>query len=302
MKRIKMNKEGLELSQICYGAWRITDNGEDHSINAVHKKIETCFEMGITSFDHADIYGDYACEKVFGDVLREMPKLRDRMELISKCGIKLISDARPDHSIKSYDTSEKHIRFSVENSLKNLATDYLDLLLIHRPSPFMDFESTARALDLLVKEGKVKNLGVSNFTTWQFDTLNSFLENKLTTNQLEASVLHLDGFHDGSIAQCQKNSIVPMAWSPLGGGKLFSKNDERSVRVMNVLTKLGRQRDLTPAAVAFSFLLSHPSNIIPIIGTNKLDRIKELAAASSYKMDEETWHEIWTASMGVEVP
>ena len=139
--------------------------------------------------------------KVFGDVLREMPNLRDKMELISKCGIKLISDARPEHRIKSYDTSEKHIRFSVENSLKNLGTDHLDLLLIHRPNPFMDFEETAKALDQMVQEGKVKNLGVSNFTTWQFDTLNSFLENKLVTNQIEASVLHLDAFHDGTIAQ-----------------------------------------------------------------------------------------------------
>ena len=301
MKRVELGRGGLSLSQVCYGAWRLTDNNEDHSIKAVHKKIETCFEMGITSFDHADIYGDYACEKVFGDVLREMPNLRDKMEIISKCGIKLISSNRPDHRIKSYDTSEKHLRFSVENSLKNLATDHLDLLLIHRPNPFMDYEKTAIALDTLVKEGKVKNLGVSNFTTWQFDTLNNFLENKLVTNQIEASVLHLDGFHDGTVAQCQKHKIAPMAWSPLGGGQLFSQS-EKAQRVMNVLERVGKENNLTAAAVAFSFLSSHPSKMIPIIGTNKLERIKELAASDNYMMDEETWHEIWSASTGVEVP
>ena len=302
MERVKMKPDGLELSQICFGAWRLTDNNEDHSIKAVHKKIETCLEEGITSFDHADIYGDYRCEKVFGDVLREMPKLREKMELVSKCGIKLVSDNRPEHKVKSYDTSKEHIRFSVENSLANLGTDYLDLLLIHRPNPFMDFEQTAIALDKMVEEGKVKNVGVSNFTPWQLDTLNSFLKNKIVTNQIEASVLHLEPFHDGSIAQCQRHAITPMAWSPLGGGRLFSETDESSTRVLKVLKKVGVEQGISEAAVALSFLSSHPARILPIIGTNKLERIKELARATSFKMPEETWHEIWSASMGVEVP
>lgn len=297
-----------DFSSIVYGAWRINDVKGGNEPKKVLELIRTCLEHGITTFDHADIYGEYTCEKLFGDALDGSGISRDSIQLISKCGIKLVCDARPQHTVKSYDTSAKHITWSVENSLKQLKTDYLDLLLVHRPNPMMSLEDTARGLESIVKDGKVKAVGVSNFSTWQFEQLQEALPFKLATNQLEISLMQLDAFHDGTLGQCQLAGIRPMAWSPLAGGALFKSDlSQEMADKMDFLGKELQERfDLArPASrdqVALAFLQSHPSGILPIIGTQNPDRIKSAAESVSLTLDEEQLHGLWSAAMGRPVP
>jgi predicted oxidoreductase len=302
ISRIKIAKEGPELSRVVYGAWRLTDRVEETSTTKVREKIDACLEVGMTTIDHADIYGDYRCEEVFGKALKENPSLRDDMELITKCGIKLISPGRPEHKVKHYDTSSAHIMSSVDRSLKNLETDYVDLLLIHRPDPLMDYQDTAKALEEVVKAGKVKSVGVSNFTTWQFEQLSKSLSIPLVTNQVEMSVLNMNALHDGTIGQCQVEGASPMAWSPLGGGRLFTGDDEQAKRVQTVLGKIADAQNSTIDQVALAWILRHPAKILPIIGTNNIERIKKSADSERIEISTEQWHEIWEASAGSEVP
>lgn len=302
MKKIQLSKNGPSLSQIVYGVWRLGDNPEQRNLGEVMKKIDSALESGMTTFDHADIYGNYGCEELFGMALKESPKLRDEMELVTKAGIKLISDQRPSHKIKSYDTSPAHLTSSLEQSLKNLNTDHVDLFLIHRPDPLMDVDATAAALDKLVTSGKTKHVGVSNFTPSQISSLNSRLENKLVTNQIELSCLHMDPLHDGTIDQAVELNMAPMAWSPLGGGQLFTGKDEQSIRVSKTLEKLGGLYKADTAQMALAWLLSHPAKILPIIGTNNCDRIRSMAKACEIQLKREHWFEIWEASAGQEVP
>ena len=295
---------GPELSRLVYGVWRLAD-ASDTSSKHVREKIDACLAQGITSFDHADIYGDYTCEQVFGQALAADPGLRQRIELISKCDIALISDKYPNRRVKYYDTSAAYIQGQVEQSLKHLHTDYLDCLLIHRPDPFMDAKETGAALDALISQGKVRSVGVSNFAPWDFDLLQSAMQNPLVTNQLEMSVLQRDVFTNGALAQSQRLGIRPMAWSPLAGGELFSSNNAAAQRVMPVLQRLAQAQEADNIAVehiALAWLLAHPAGIIPVVGTNNMARIQQLHAAMSVSLEREDWFEIWTAAAGQEVP
>ncbi|MGA7937679.1 MAG: aldo/keto reductase [Kovacikia sp.] len=298
---LQLHKQGPLCSRLVLGVWRL---GEwQMQTKDIRHLIHTCLEFGITTIDHADLYGDYTCEGLFGEALREDPALRDRLQLISKCGIKLVSPNRPAHTIKHYDTSRAHILASVDNSLKQLQTDYLDLLLIHRPDPLMDGDEIADAFTNLLEKGKVRYFGVSNFTPSQFDLLASRLSFPLVTNQVEISVLHLDAFLDGTLDQCQRLRIVPMAWSPLGGGELFQGNGPKAERLRSALRNVGKQLGgATEDQVALAWLLSHPANIVPILGTGNLNRIWAAVAASQLTLTREQWFTIWSASTGVEVP
>ena len=302
--RIKISEKGPEFSRLCYGAWRIADRDEDKTPKAIRSKIDLCLEYGVTTFDHADIYGDYSCEEYFGGVLAETPSLRDKMEIVSKAGIKLISNKYPNHKIKSYDTGRDHLTHSVESSLRKLRTDYLDLFLIHRPSPMMDADETAGALNDLVKSGKVKHVGVSNFTSAQFQLLDSRMNKPLVTNQVEVSPLMMDALHDGTIDLCQRLRISPMAWSPLGGGMLFTDTSPNVVRLRGVLEDLGKKYDMGVAETAVVWLLTHPSAMIPVVGSNNVDRMKSMfkAVQGGARLTTEEWFEVWQAAAGVEVP
>ncbi len=279
----------------------------------IRELIDRCLEWGITSFDHADIYGDYTCEGLFGAALAEAPALREQIQIIDKCGIRLVSDRRPQHQMHDYDTSAAHIIASVNHSLKQLHTDYLDVLLIHRPDPLMDADDVAQAFIDLHQAGKVRHFGVSNFTPSQFNLLASRLPFPLVTNQVEISVLHLDPFTDGTLDQCQQLRIAPMAWSPLAGGRLFQSQNhqpqnhqpqnDRTQRVRAALQQVGEQLNgATTDQVAFAWLLTHPAKIIPILGTGKIDRIQSAVAAEKLRLSREQWFTIWTASTGAEVP
>jgi predicted oxidoreductase len=221
------------------------------------------------------------------------------VEIITKCGIIAPVGKYADRRVTHYNTSEAHITASVEASLTNLATDHIDLLLIHRPDPFMDHEETGRALDNLVSSGKVRAVGVSNFKKHDWSLLQSAMSTRLVTNQIEVSVLHHSPFLDGDIAWMQEQGLHPMAWSPLGGGALFERKGQE---VRQVLERIAQEQDTDITAVAVAWLLAHPVKLLPVMGTNRIDRIAALSSAADIQMDRETWFEILTAAMGHGVP
>jgi predicted oxidoreductase len=249
--------------------------------------------------DQADIYGDYGAEEVMGAALRAAPALRDRIEIVTKCDIVAPIGKYSDKRVKYYDTSAAHITASVEASLTNMATDRIDLLLIHRPDPLMDHHETGAALDALVAAGKVRAVGVSNFKLNDWTLLQSAMKTPLCTNQIEASVLNFAPFIDGDIAWMQERAIHPMAWSPLGGGRLFT--DEGGA-VRAVLDRVAAEQGVDATAVAVAWLLAHPAKLAPVMGTNNLSRIRTISDADKVEIDRQTWFEILTAAMGHEVP
>ena len=301
VSRINLSANGPSFSRIVHGLWRLADWGKNRS--EILKLINSCIEIGITTFDHADIYGEYTCESLFGDALSESQHLREKMELVTKCGVKLVSKNRPEHSIAHYDTSKTHIINSVENSLKNLRTDYIDLLLIHRPDPIMNADEVDEAFSALKQSGKVLNFGVSNFLPVQFELFASRLDFPLVTNQIEFSVLEMSAQYDGTIDLCKKLKIAPMAWSPFGGGRLFTEDSQQAFRLRETLKKIGE--NLNGASidqVALAWILAHPVNFVPVLGTGRFNRIVRAVEAEKIKLTREQWFMIWRASTGTEVP
>lgn len=292
---------GPRVSRLALGLWRLAE--WDFSDSQTLDLIESSLDLGITTFDHADIYGDYACERLFGRALALKPSLRERIQLVTKCGIKLVSGQRPEHGFKHYDTSRAHIVASAENSLKMLRTDRIDLLLIHRPDPLMDADEIAAAFGQLRESGKVLHFGVSNFTPWQLDLLTSRLDFPLVTNQVELSVLFMDLLHDGTVDQCQRLRISPMAWSPLARGELFYHESERAERVRVALRDIAAEWDGAGVdQVALAWILRHPARVVPVLGSGKLDRITSAVGAERISLTREQWFRIWAASAGTDVP
>lgn len=264
--------------------------------------IESCIGLGITTFDHSDIYGLYTNEARFGKALEIKPSLRDQIELVSKCDICLVCDERPDYYINHYNTSPNHIISSVEQSLKNLNTDFLDLVLLHRPDPLMDADATAEALTKLIEQGKVKHIGVSNFTPSQVDLLQSRLYHPIVTNQVECSLHHLDPIFDGTFDQAQENQTVPMFWSPYSGGKLFTGVDEQSLRILRTIDSLKEKYEASIPQIALAWLFRLPCNGVPILGTGKIERLKEAADSISIELERQDWFKLLVASQGHPVP
>lgn len=300
MKRIHLI-DNLSYSQIVHGSWRL--HTWNYSNQETLSLIEHCLEKGMTTFDHADIYGGYTCEEMFGNALALKPEMRARMELVTKCGIVLPSTHRPEHQSHHYNTTKEHIIQSAERSLRNLRTDYLDTLLIHRPDPLMDPEQVAEAFTHLKESGKVRTFGVSNFKSHQFQMLQSYLDFPLITNQIEISAYHLENIEDGSLNFCLEKRIPPMAWSPLAGGRIFTANDEKGVRLRRSLEKVASEVGAASIdEVLYAWLLRHPAKIMPIVGSGKKERIDAAVKAFDYHLTLDQWFEILHASMGHEVP
>lgn len=291
MERANIHPEGPSFSRIISGAWR-WHTVSAHTVDAL---IRTSLERGITTFDNADVYGDHSNEEIFGNVLKKDPALRKQMEIVTKCGIKFPSTRRPLSRIKHYDTSRSHILWSVDNSLALHGTDYLDLLLIHRPDPLLNPEEVARAFEELKSGGKVLHFGVSNFSPFQFEMLQRFLPMPIVTNQIEVSVTCSEPLFDGTIDVLMKHGVSPMAWSPLGGGNLM---DPRFKSIFQKASEYGA----TEGQLALAWLLRHPAKIFPVIGTTKPDRIRESAAATRIDLDLQDWFEMLKIAMGREMP
>ncbi|OXS56382.1 putative oxidoreductase [Bacillus sp. V-88] len=300
MQRIQMT-EDLSFSRIIHGLWRLSDwkQSKEDTLSLIQHNIEN----GITTFDHADIYGSYTCETLFGEALALQPSLREKIEIVTKCGIVLPSDNRPEHKTHHYNTSKKHILTSVEHSLQQLKTDFIDLLLIHRPDPFMNGEEVAEAFTQLKEEGKVRHFGVSNFKDHQWNMLQSYLPFPLITNQIELSAYHLENFEDGTLNLCQEKRVAPMAWSPLAGGAIFKGEDEKAVRLQHTLKKVQEETGAKGIdQVLYAWLLNHPANIMPIVGSGKKERIQHAIDSLSIQLDHDQWFEILQTSMGHDVP
>ncbi len=296
MEKVKLSPSGPALSPVVTGVWRWHSIDEQQQDALIRKSLE----LGLTTFDHADIYGNYSIEALFGKSIKADPSLREKMEIVTKCGICLKTDKKPQTYIKHYDTSRAHILNSVNQSLKNLHTEYIDLLLIHRPDPLMRAEELAETFSLLKREGKVLHFGVSNFSCTQFELLNQYVP--LATNQIEISALNLGSFQNGMLDLLQKHKIKAMAWSPLGGGVLFKEAlNELVFRVQAVLKELSEKYTAAWDEILLAWLMQHPTGILPILGTTKLARLDTAVKALKLSLDRQDWFRIYTASLGTEV-
>lgn len=296
MNRINITKD-ISFSRIVYGMWRLSDDS-DTSAKHVQAKIEACLAQGITTMDQADIYGGYEAEEVLGVALQAAPALKDQIEIVTKCDIVAPAGRHANARVKYYDTSAQHISASVDASLKLMNIDTIDTLLVHRPDPMMDHHETGKYLDGLIAAGKVRSVGVSNFKLHDWTLLQSAMSNTLVTNQIELSVTAHDGFTNGDVAYLQERNVPIMAWSPLGGGTLMTGTGP----VQDALQSVADAHGVDTGAVAVAWLLAHPAQIMPVMGTNNISRINSLSDALKVKMDRQTWYEIYTAALGNEVP
>lgn len=287
----------VTFSPIIVGAMRLGLWGANFNTTQLQQFIEGCLSMQLTSFDHADIYGDYTTESDFGKVFQQQPTLRQQLQIITKCGIRRVCANRPQHRTKTYDSSPEHIITSVENSLKALHTDYIDVLLLHRPDFLMNPSEIAKAFEDLKASGKVLAFGVSNFSPSQFDLLNSYTP--LISNQIEVSITQRNAFTDGTLDQCLKHQIRPMAWSPLAGGALFGNNQTPSVqRIKKAALSIQQKYNASLDQILLAWLLKHPSGILPVTGTTQLSRIKAAKEALPISLTNSEWYDLWQAATG----
>jgi predicted oxidoreductase len=276
-----------------WGVW-----GENFTTPQYEQIIHQCVAIGLNVFDHADIYGHYTTEADFGHALKGNSSLRNQIKIITKCGINMLTPNKPGHTIKSYDTSASHITKSVEQSLQNFHTDYIDTLLIHRPDILMHVEEIAATITTLKNAGKIKSFGVSNFTTSQVALLHKYI--RVEHHQVEISVTNLNAFDNGVLDQCQLENIEAQSWSPMGNG-IFSTNSEQHTRILAEATSLSKVYDCSVNQILLAFLFTHPSQIVPVIGTTKIERIQDAAKAIEIKLTREDFYKLWTASTGKEV-
>jgi predicted oxidoreductase len=284
------------LSPIIAGTmnWGIWD--KNLTSKEMEYMIQVCLENNITTFDHADIYGSYTTESDFGKALSASGIPREKMQLISKCGIQHTSGR--ENKVKHYDYSRDYIIWSVENSLKNLQTDYLDILLLHRPSPLMQADEIAEAVSKLQSDGKINDFGLSNFTASQTELIRQKIP--VSYNQVQFSATTTEPMTDGSFDYMQSHGIRPMSWNPLGS--VFREDTEQTRRLKKLLATLVEKYHLGSDTILLSWILQHPAKVIPIAGTVNVARIQALMKAVALKLDKEDWFAVWSESMGRNVP
>ncbi|MFV0431503.1 MAG: aldo/keto reductase family oxidoreductase [Alphaproteobacteria bacterium] len=284
---------------LVWGNMRIFDEPLYHEPSNLAAFLEWLMEQDITLFDTADIYGGYTVEKHFGKALKLLKAERSSYKLITKCSIAKVCPERPENEVLHYNSTGQYIADSIEQSLENLQTDYIDLLLLHRPDYLMDAQDTAAALSLAVASGQIRHIGVSNFTPSQITLLQSFLDIPLVTNQVEFSPLHLEPLNDGTFDQAQQMSARPMIWSPFAGGRIFNENNPK---LNQVLDKIAKQYNISKEAVILAWIMRLPSRPLPIIGSNKKENILKAIEANKIKMDIQEWYQILQAAQGHPIP
>ena len=295
-----LSPDGPTLSEIVAGTMTWGEWGAKYNTATMADLIGHCLDLGITTFDHADIYGHYSTEEEFGAALaKHSSRVRGQIQLVTKCGIQLKTHRRPDTRVTHYNSSAQHIIASAERSLRNLGTDYLDLLLIHRPDPLMDPSAIAEAFEQLRSSGKVRYFGVSNFTPTQFDLLAD--QTSLVTNQVEAHPMHTDPFFDGTYDQCQRRNLRPMVWSPLGGNDYFKGEGTRVLRLRDHVQEIGKKYGVDEDVVLLAWCRKHPTRPLPVIGTTKKERLSKAVKALDIDLDRQDWFEILEAGRGKEV-
>lgn len=285
------------FSPIITGTMRWGIWGAHHSVSGVQKLIETSLTENLTTFDHADIYGDYTTEKLFGDAFSRMNINREEVQFISKCGIEMPCPNR-NFTGKSYNYSHQHIIDSVDQSLKNLKTDYLDLLLLHRPSPLLNPYEIAQSFSVLREQKKVRHFGVSNFSPSQFDLVNDAFP--IITNQIEISLNQTKALYDGTLDQMMLKNLQPMAWSVMGN--YFSKKTEENTRIKKVLEPLCLKYNADENQILLAFILKLPARILPVIGTSQVETLRKLKGSLAINLERDDWFKLLEAKEGKEVP
>lgn len=301
MPRLPIAPQGPELSRMVYGTWRmLSDQPTPQEIN---RRLQACLELGITTIDTAEIYGLYEVEEALGSAMALSPGLRDRLEIVTKAGIYVPCKRHTDRRTSYYDATGQRLIKSLHKSLRLLGTDRLELFLVHRPDWLTRADDTAAGLNTLLREGKIRAAGVSNYTAAQFDLLSGLMERPLATNQLEFHLLHMDPIYDGTFAQGERAGALPMAWSPLAGGQLFDPHNEAAQRVAEAArTMAGRYGGASLEQLAYAWIMANPCRPLPIIGTNRLERIRAAAAAVDIVLEREDWYALWEAAQGRRVP
>lgn len=313
MQKLVLGTSSLRVSRLAYGCWRLADAksaGESKSeIWAAGKRaVIAAYEAGYTLFDHADVYGGGEAEKIFGKVLHENPEMRDRISIVTKCGVRRPDD--PPGSPYHYNLSSEYIIRSCEGSLKRLGIETIDVLLLHRADWLVDPADVAGAFTKLKQSGKVRFFGVSNFRPSLVSALQAACPMPLVVNQVEISLCKLDVFEDGTLDQCLEKKITPMAWSPLGGGQLAegakrllkSQEGYQIKKVAPLLDELAAQYGVTRPAVALAWLMKHPAGIMPIVGSTNPQRIRDAARADKINLSREEWYHLLIAARGEPLP
>ncbi|MET0946760.1 aldo/keto reductase family oxidoreductase [Flavobacterium sp. LAR06] len=286
------------LSPIISGTmnWGVWD--KNLTTKEMENMIQICIENKITTFDHADIYGSYTTEADFGKAFHASKISREKLQLITKCGIQMIAEKRPENKIKHYEYSKEYIIWSAEESLKKLKTDFIDVFLLHRPSPLMQADEIAEAVEKLKSEGKIIDFGLSNFTSSQTELIRSKTE--VSFNQVQFSATHYEAMTDGSLDYMQTHGIRPLSWNPLG--TVFREDTKKTRRLKKLLAELVQKYSFGSDTLLLAWILKHPAGVIPIAGTVNIARIQSLMKAAELEMDKEDWFAIWTESMGDDVP
>lgn len=296
--RTLVSPEGPEFSRIVLGLWRLVS--WNMSVSERVQFLQVALELGITTIDQADIYGDYLSETLLGEAFAAAPYLRQQFQIVTKCGIQFPSPQRPAQTAHIYNTTAAHIIASAENSLRSMQIEAIDLLLIHRPDPLMDGDEMAEAFTQLRQSGKVKHFGVSNFSTSQFQLLASRFP--LVTNQLEHSLLHHAPLYDGCFDLCQQLKIRPMIWSALGGGRLFGNTSQSGLHLQDALQKTALALQVSEACVALAWVLRHPSQPLVLTGSGRVDALRDAVTATQINLSREQWFDLWRAACGLELP
>ncbi|MSU34607.1 MAG: oxidoreductase [Pedosphaera sp.] len=301
MKRIKLAPRGPEFSRMVYGTWRMLDTKP--TAQEINRRLHTCLEIGITTLDTAEIYGLYEVEQVLGAALALTPGLRDKFEIITKAGIYVPCSYHPKRRTAHYNAAGPRLLKSVEKSLRFLGTDHVELFLVHRPDWLTRADDTAAGLNELLRTGKIRAAGVSNYGASQFDLLNARMEQPLVTNQIEFHLLHTEPINDGTLHQCEKLGVLPMAWSPLAGGRIFDPSNLAAARLAEAAKSMSsRYNGATLEQLAYAWILAHPSQPLPVIGTNKLERLQSAAQADAIVLEREDWYALWEAAQGRRIP
>lgn len=301
MKRLQLTAHGPEFSRMVYGTWRLLDTNP--TPQEVNRRLQACVDLGITTIDTAEIYGLYEVEQQLGAALALSPGLRDQLELVTKAGIYVPCAAHPERRTAHYDATGPRLIKSLEKSLRLLGTDHVELLLVHRPDWLTRADDTAAGLNELLRSGKIGSAGASNYSAAQFDLLNSYMAQPLVTNQVEFHLLHPEPINDGTFHQCEKLGVLPMAWSPLAGGRIFDPSHPAAPRLAAAAQSIStRYHTATLEQLAYAWILAQPSHPLPVIGTNKLERLRSAAEADAIELAREDWYALWEAAQGRKIP
>jgi predicted oxidoreductase len=293
MNKIYLSDSGPKVSPAVYGFWRWEDTSASGA-NAMEKIINLCLELGINTFDHSDVYGGYQCEELFGNVIKQRSFKREEIVLFTKCGVNIPHANRPDVRVKYFDTSAAHISKSVDNSLKKLRTDYIDIFLLDHLDPLSNLEETALTLERLRTSGKIRNIGVANFSVFQHQLLASYLRAPIVTNHIELNLLNTTALDNGQLDYIKQRYMRPLAAAPLAGGRIENGTDELAIRVHYKLEEIGKKYNANIESIAVAWLIK--LGALPLIGTLNEQRIRNIVNAFSIDLEQQDWYELYNAS------